>query len=157
AALATSAPPPGQAIERFAEWDRIWSDHRADVTIALDLKPGADSHDSERALMSGLRERGFRALSASDIRSMPSDERRELGLTDDRLDPTALYFVRSQDGDHAVVRLIAPDPTDDSGTNAKSSLARAMKQDEVVIYAGSGAGANALDPAPKIDAAITGL
>jgi hypothetical protein len=147
-ALAAFAPPPGQQIERFAEWDRVWGDRRADVTIALD-----DSHDAERNLFSGLKERGFRPLETGEILSMSDESRRELGLTDDRFDPTAMYFVRSHEGEHAVVRLISPDPTDDR----RASLARAMRQDEVVIYSGNGTGASALDPAPKVEAATTGL
>lgn len=149
-ALAASAPAPGQQIERVAEWDRVWGDHRADVTIAL-----SPSHDAERAVYSGLRERGFKPLTDAGVRSMSDEDRRTLGLTDDRYDPSAQYFVRSQDGEHAVVRLLAADPRDEAA--GKASLARAMRQDEVVIYAGAGSGKDALDPAPKVETATTGL
>lgn len=154
-ALAVFAPPPGQKLEQVPEFDRIYSDHRADVTIALDLDPKIGTNDTERAVLSGLRSRGFEPLSQKEISEMPDADRRRLGLTDDRLDPNAMYFVKSSGGEDAVVRLIASDPGDVNGSRGRSSLAQALRQDEVVIYSGRGTGSAALDP--RVEAPSTGL
>ncbi|MCC7383647.1 MAG: peptidoglycan-binding protein [Deltaproteobacteria bacterium] len=138
AALAASAPPPGQALERRAEFDRLRADGRVDVTVALGFdEHGTGAHlDGEREVLSGLRSRGFRAVTNQQIRAMDPADRRRLGLNDDRLDPNARYFIQD-DGRggqvDTVVRLIVPGS---DGATARASFERAMQQDEVVIYSG---------------------
>lgn len=145
-ALASTAPPPGQVLERSPEYDRLHGDGRLDVTIALGFDdphergdgttaPGMH-HRTEREVLRGLAARGFRAVSTDDIRRMSATDRQRLGLDASRLDPNARYFIKDDGagGDtDTVVRLITPSA---GGSQARASFERAMQQDEVVIYAG---------------------
>lgn len=125
------APPAGQQLERNPDYDRLYADGRLDTTIAI----GYDEHGtvprSTRNIVHGLQEQGFEPIDPS---TMSTDDRERLGLTGDRFDPNADYFHRviEQDGRDidSVVRLIEP------GSTARDSFARAMEQDEVVIYTG---------------------
>jgi peptidoglycan hydrolase-like protein with peptidoglycan-binding domain len=135
-ALASTAPPPGQRLERFAEYDRMFADGRLDVTIAVGFDEGSAHVGTEREILSGLRAQGYRVLDPS---RMSTDERARYGLTADRYDPNARYFARTfqdpQSGRDvtAVVRFITPG-TD--GARARASFEQAMRQDEVVMYNG---------------------
>lgn len=134
--LAATAPPPGQQLERSAEYDRLYEDGRVDIAIAI----GADEHgtvpENTRQLLSGLRAQGYSRL---DVGSLSPERRAELGLTDERYDPNAQYFHRQftdpesgQEVD-AVVRLITPGA---DGSQARASFEQALRQDEVVFYGG---------------------
>lgn len=135
-ALAATAPPPGQQLERSAEYDRLYDDGRLDVTIAI----GADEHGTApgntRQLLAGLRSQGYTRL---DVDSLTPERRAELGLTDDRYDPNATYFHRQftdpQSGQQVdtVVRLITAGT---NGRQARASFEQALRQDEVVFYGG---------------------
>lgn len=145
-ALSTTAPRPGQVLETSPEYRRLFADGRLDMTIALGFDEGhtaADGttypgahHQAEREVLQGLRDRGFRAVSIDEIRRMSATDRRRLGLDDTRLDPNARYFIRDDGAgrtDDTVVRLITPSV---GGATARDSFARAMQQDEVVLYSG---------------------
>lgn len=138
-ALAATAPPPGQALERRAEFDRLYSDGRMDITVALGFDEHGTTPDAEREVLSGLRREGYRPLNRN---ALSAEERTRLGLNDDRWDPNARYFHRRfhDDTTHrdvdAVVRMIVA-PTDGlDGRGARESFRRALEQDEVVIYGG---------------------
>jgi peptidoglycan hydrolase-like protein with peptidoglycan-binding domain len=135
-ALAAAAPPPGRQLERRAEFDRLYRDGRLDVTIAVGYDEHGTTAGTERNILSGLRAQGYRPLNVS---RMSADQRQRLGLSDDRYDPNARYFCRrfidpetNQPVD-AVVRLITPGS---DGARARRSFEQAMRQDEVVFYAG---------------------
>jgi peptidoglycan hydrolase-like protein with peptidoglycan-binding domain len=135
-ALAASAPPPGRVLDRSAEYDRLYADGRLDVTMALGFDEGGSHADAEREVLSGLRSRGFRPVTAADISAMSASDRTRLGLTAGRVDPNAQYFLRDDGAGGSadtVLRLITPG-TD--GARARASYARALEQDEVVIYSG---------------------
>ncbi len=135
-ALAATAPPPGQVLERSADYSRLYADGRLDVTIALGYDEHGTTPDAEREVLSGLRGRGFRALSSDEISRMSATDRARLGLTADRIDPNARYFIKDDGaGGNAdtVVRLISPSG---DGARDRASFERAMRQDEVVLYSG---------------------
>ncbi len=135
-ALVSSAPPPGQKIERSAEYDRLYADGRLDVTMAVGFDEDGANAGTERSILSGLRAQGYTVLDPS---RMSADDRTRYGLTADRYDPNARYFARTfQDPQThrdvtAVVRLITPG-TD--GARARASFEQALRQDEVVMYNG---------------------
>ncbi len=135
-ALAATAPPPGRTLEVSPEYSRLYADGRLDVTIALGFDEGDMHLESERDVLQGLRDRGFRALSTDDIRAMSAADRRRLGLEESRLDPNARYFVRDDGAGRqadTVLRLITPSS---GGATARSSFERAMRESEVVLYSG---------------------
>ena len=77
-AMAATAPPPGQQLERRAEYDRMYRDGRLDMTIAVGYDEGGSVPDTERDILSGLRAQGYRALSQVPEprgRSAPSQRR----------------------------------------------------------------------------------
>ncbi len=135
-ALAATAPAPGRTLERSAEYDRLYRDGRLDVTIALGYDEHGTVPGNEREILSGLRAQGYRAIDPS---RMSASDRQRLGLTDDRFDPNARYFCRTFQDPRtghdvtAVVRMITPGS---DGAQARRSFEQAMRQDEVVFYAG---------------------
>lgn len=135
-ALAATAPPPGQVLERRPEYGRMFSDGRLDVTIAVGFDEHGTVPATERNILSGLRAQGYLRIDPS---AMTPSQRADLGLTSDRFDPNAAYFHRTftdpQTGNDvdSVVRLITPGS---DGARARASFEQAMEQDEVVIYAG---------------------
>ncbi|MCK6547202.1 peptidoglycan-binding protein [Myxococcota bacterium] len=133
-ALAATAPPPGQVHPRGPSYDQLLRDGRLDVTIALGDGASAFAATTEREVLSGLRAQGYHRVTSS-------AERARLGLDGDRFDPDALYFARTvhdaaSDRDvDVVVRLVLPS---DEPRAAQTSLARALRQDEVVLFTGRG-------------------
>lgn len=138
-ALAATVPPPGERLERSAEYDRMYADGRLDVTIAIGFDEHGTTPDRERAVLSGLRQDGYRPINRN---SLPPAERDRLGLNDERWDPNARYFHRSFTDDRtgrqvdAVVRLVVAPSDGVDGREARESFRRALEQDEVVIYGG---------------------
>jgi peptidoglycan hydrolase-like protein with peptidoglycan-binding domain len=133
-ALAATAPPPGQVHPRAPSYDHMLRDGRLDVTIALGDGASAFAPSTERAVLSGLRAQGYHRVTES-------AERARLGLDGDRFDDRAIYFARSVRDDERerdvdlVVRLLLPS---DEPRTSRASLARALRQDEVVLFAGRG-------------------
>jgi hypothetical protein len=135
-ALAATAPPPGHRLERSADYDRLYSDGRLDIAIAIGYDEGGSHAREQREILSGLRRDGWRPL---DYSRLSADDRRRYGLTADRYDPNAQYFAREMTDPRtgqridAVIRMVTPG-TD--GARARRSFEQALQQDEVVYYSG---------------------
>lgn len=136
-ALDRVAPPPGKALERYPEYDQIFADGRADMTIGVGYDEHGTTAGTLRQILRNLDQQGFRSIDPS--RLSPA-RREELGLTDDRLTPEAEYFHKrgtdpntGKEVDY-VCRVINPETADPS--RVRDIFEQALEQDEIVVYNG---------------------
>jgi peptidoglycan hydrolase-like protein with peptidoglycan-binding domain len=90
-ALDRAAPPAGKTLERYPEYDRIYEDGRADMTIAFGYdEDGMDAGQVEWTLR-GLTADGFRRVNPG---SLSAADKAKYGLTPDRVDAGISYYVK---------------------------------------------------------------
>ncbi len=137
-ALDRAAPPAGQRVERYPEYDRLYADGRLDTTVAFGYDEGQGHLSGLADFQEGLRGQGYRQL---DVSSLSAARRQQLGLGPDRHMAGATYYHRQiqdpstgRDVD-AVVRIIHPGSAAQP-EQVRDMFARAMAQDEVVVYDG---------------------
>jgi peptidoglycan hydrolase-like protein with peptidoglycan-binding domain len=136
-ALDRVAPPPGKALERRPDYEAIFDDGRADMTIAIGYDEHGTTPGTTRKILRGLRDQGFREIDPS---SMSSTERDRLGLSGDRFIEGPQYFHRTgtgPDGNEVdyVLKVITPDSSDNPAEVA-GMFQQALEQDEIVHYNG---------------------
>jgi len=135
-ALAATAPKPGEASKASAEYDKIFKDGRADMGIAVGFDEDNSHKRVEYDVRKGLTDKGFKETSMAQIEAMPAADRERLGLTAQRLDKNAAYFLKDDgagNADDAVVRMVTPT---NGGPAALESYKKMLREDEVVTYGG---------------------
>ncbi|MFC1706618.1 peptidoglycan-binding protein [Planctomycetota bacterium] len=137
-ALDRVAPPPGKAIEKMPDYESVFADGRADMTIAIGYDESGTTDGTVQKTLRNLINRGFSRI---DPESMPQGERERLGLSGDRFTSGASYYHKSETDPQTgkpvdyVCRVITPDASDNPSEVA-GMFRNAMENDEIVMYNG---------------------
>jgi hypothetical protein len=131
-ALDRAAPPPGQRVERYPEYDRLLADGVLDVALAV----GYDEQESHlrvmRELEVGLARRGFTRVA---VENAAPAALRARGIDPEHIEAGVAYYHRrfevEGEARQAVVRLITP-----RTPQAKDRFADALDQSDAVFYGG---------------------
>ncbi|HVY60997.1 MAG TPA: peptidoglycan-binding domain-containing protein [Planctomycetota bacterium] len=138
AAMQKFAPPPGKTLEKFPEYDRIYEDGRADMTLAFGHDEDGSTAGQVESTLRGLQQQGFRRVTPG---SLSPAERAKYGLTPDRVDPGISYWVKDFKDPAtgkpvvAVTKILTPDSASTPEGVAKL-FQKAIQDDDVVMYDG---------------------
>jgi hypothetical protein len=135
-ALTATAPKAGQVSKASADYDKLFADGRVDIGIAVGFDEDGHHGMVETDVRVGLQKQGFKETPLADIEKMAPADRERLGLTDQRLDKNAAYFLKDDGAgnkDDAVARMITPAK---GGPAALEGYKQMLRQDELVVYGG---------------------
>jgi peptidoglycan hydrolase-like protein with peptidoglycan-binding domain len=138
AALDRYAPPPGKRLERYPEYDRIYEDGRADMTLAFGYDEDGAAAGQIAETLRGLQAQGFRKVNPD---ALSAADRAKYGLGPDQVDPGISYWVKDfkdpATGKNvcAVTKILTPDSAPTPEAVAKL-FQKAIERDDVVMYDG---------------------
>lgn len=119
---------------KFPEYDKMFSDGVLNTTIAVGYDEDKNHIPETKKIVEGLTKQGYRPV---DMKSASDADIKKMGLDPAKVDRDATYFVKNfqYKGKDVVAatKLITPDTP-----NAKEKFAKAMNEDEVVMYTGHG-------------------
>ncbi|MBL8950775.1 MAG: peptidoglycan-binding protein [Myxococcaceae bacterium] len=127
------------------QYDKLYEDSVLNTTIGIGYDEKKAHLPQIKKTIDGLEAKGYQQL---DVTTATDDELTKHGIDPATVDKTATYFVK--DFQHqgkdvkGVVKLITPDTP-----NAKEKFARAMNEDELVMYSGHGRVGSGPDFDPK--------
>lgn len=116
------------------EYDKLYADGVLNTTIAVGYDEHGEHKQQIKQTIEGLESRGYKAL---DVKNASDETLKKHGIDPAKVDRDATYYVKDFQANgkdvHGVVKVITPDTP-----NAKEKFARAMNEDEVVMYTGHG-------------------
>jgi len=119
---------------KFPEYDKLFKDGVLNTTIAVGYDEGGAHKAEIKKIVEGLGAQGYNPV---DLKAMADGDIKKLGLDPSKVDRDATYFVKkfTHQGKEVVAatKLITPETP-----NAKEKFAKAMSEDEVVMYTGHG-------------------
>ncbi len=119
---------------KFPEYDKMFADGVLNTTIAVGYDEKKNHVPEIKKIVEGLGKQGYKPV---DMKSASDADIKKMGLDPAKVDRDATYFVKKFEykGKEVVAatKLITPDTP-----NAKEKFAKAMNEDEVVMYTGHG-------------------
>lgn len=115
-------------------YDKLFADGVLNTTIAVGYDEHGEHKPQIKQTLEGLHARGYKAF---DVKTASDADLKKVGIDPAKVDRDATYFVKTfqhQGKDvQGVVKVLTPDTP-----NAKEKFAKAMNEDEVVMYTGHG-------------------
>ena len=119
---------------RSPAYDKLYADGVLNTTIAVGYDEHGEHKQQIKQTIEGLEQRGYQQL---DVKTANDETLKKHGIDPAKVDRDATYYVKDYQHDgkdvKGVVKVITPDVP-----NAKEKFARAMNEDEVVMYTGHG-------------------